>query len=143
MTEFENQNQNPWNNGQNPNEPYRNPYNPYSRTPKKKNGFATAALCSGIFALLNLCCFNFPSCIILGVGAISIAIISKKGEPMTRTAVTAVVLGVTAIILGVVEFCYSMWLTELLKDPENIVMFNQIFEQVQNEMAAQAEKFTH
>ena len=143
MTEFENQTQNPWNNGPNPNEPYRNPYNPYNRTPKKKNGFATAAFCSGIFALLNLCCFNFPSCIILGVGAISIAIISKKGEPMTKTAITAVVLGVIAIILGLVEFFYSLWLTDLIKDPNNIAMFNQLFDQVQNEMATQAEKFLH
>jgi len=141
LTEFENQNQ--WNRGPEPNEPYRNPYNPYKRDPKKKNGYATIALFSSIFALLNLCCFNFASCIILGVGAISIAIISKKGEPMTRTAITAVVLGVIAIILGVVEFFYSLWLSDLLKDPNNIAMFNQMFEQVQNEMATQAEKFTH
>lgn len=120
MTEFENQNQK-----------------------KQTNGFAAASLASGIFALLNLCCFNFPSCIILGVGAISIAIISKKGEPMTKTAIAAVVLGVSAIILGLVEFFYSLWLTDLLKDPDNIAMFNQLFEQIQNEMAAQAEIFIH
>lgn len=119
MTEFENQNQ------------------------KKKNGYATAALCSGIFALLNLCCFNFPSCIILGVGAISIAFISKKDGTMTKTAVTAVVLGVIAIILGVIEFFYSLWLTDLIKDPNNIAMFNQMFEQIQKEMAAQTEHFIH
>ncbi len=126
-----------WNNGPYPNEPYKNPYNPYQRNPKKKNGFATAALASGIFALLNLCCFNFTSCIILGVGAISVAIISKKGEPMTKTAVAAVVLGAIAIVLGVVEFFYSLWLSDLLKDPDNIAMFNQMFEQIQNELAAQ------
>ncbi|MBR5268012.1 MAG: DUF4190 domain-containing protein [Lachnospiraceae bacterium] len=126
MTEFEN--------------PYQN-QNPYNRAPKKKNGFATAALCSGIFAILNLCCFNFPSCIILGVGAISIAIISKKEAPMTRPAKTAVVLGVIAIILGVVEFFYSLWLSDLIKDPANIAMVNQLVEQVQGEMAAQADKF--
>lgn len=144
MTEFENQNPNPWNNGPEPNEPYRNPYNPYNKKPaKKKNGFAAAALFSGILALLNLCCFNFPSCIILGVGAISIAIISKKGEPMSKTAVAAVVLGVMAIILGVVEYFYSLWLTDLLKDPDHIAMFNQMFEQIQSEVAAQTEKFVH
>ena len=141
MTEFDNQNQNPWNHG--PNEPYKNPYNPYKKNPKQKNGFATAALFSGIFALLNLCCFNFPSCIILGVGAISIAIISKKGEPMTKTAITAVVLGAIAIVLGVVEFFYSLWLSDLMKDPNYIVMFNQMFEQLQNEMATQADQFAH
>ena len=124
MTEFENQNQ-----------------TPYKRDPKKKNGFATAALCSGIFAILNLCCFNFPSCIILGVGAISIAFISKKEAPMTKPAKAAVVLGVIAIILGVVEFFYSLWLSDLIKDPANIAMVNQLVEQVQGEMAAQADKF--
>ncbi len=141
MTEFENHDQNPWNHGSDSNEPYRNPYNPYKRT--QKNGYATAALCSGIFALLNLCCFNFPSCIILGVGAISIAFISKKDGTMTKTAVTAVVLGVIAIILGVIEFFYSLWLTDLIKDPNNIAMFNQMFEQIQKEMAAQTEHFIH
>ena len=124
MTEFENQNQ-----------------TPYNRDPKKKNGFATAALCSGIFAILNLCCFNFPSCIILGVGAISIAFISKKEAPMTKPAKTAIVLGTIAIILGVVEFFYSLWLSDLIKDPANIAMVNQLVEQVQGEMAAQADKF--
>ena len=124
MTEFENQNQ-----------------TPYKRDPKKKNGFATAALCSGIFAILNLCCFNFPSCIILGVGAISIAFISKKEAPMTKPAKAAVVLGVIAIILGVVEFFYSLWLSDLIKDPANIAMVNQLVEQVQREMTAQADKF--
>ena len=124
MTEFENQNQ-----------------KPYKQVPKKKNGFATAALCSGIFAILNLCCFNFSSCIILGVGAISIAIISKKEAPMTRPAKAAVVLGVIAIVLGVIEFFYSLWLSDLIKDPANIAMINQLIEQVQGEVAAQADKF--
>ncbi len=145
MTEFENQNpypngpQNngPWNNGPYPNGPYKNPYNPYEQNPKKKNGFATAALVSGIFALLNLCCFNFPSSIILGVGTICVAIISKKGEPMVKTAVVAVVLGAIAIALGVLEFFYSLWLSDLLKDPDNIAMFNRMFEQLQQEIAAQ------
>ena len=143
MTEFENQDQNPWNHGSDQNEPYRNPYNPYNRTPKKKNGYATAALCSGIFALLNLCCFNFPSCIILAVGAISIALISKKDGPMNKTAIAAVVLGVIAIILGVAEFFYSLWLTDVLKDPDNILMFNQMYEQFQNEIVAHTETFAH
>ena len=124
MTEFENQNQ-----------------TPYKRDPKKKNGFATAALCSGIFAILNLCCFNFPSCIILGVGAISIAIISQKEAPITKPAKAAIVLGVIAIVLGVVEFFYSLWLSDLIKDPANIAMINQLVEQVQGGMAAQADKF--
>ena len=124
MTEFEKQNQ-----------------NPHNRAPKKKNGFATAALCSGVFAILNLCCFNFPSCIILGVGAISIAIISQKEAPITKPDKAAIVLGVIAIVLGVVEFFYSLWLSDLIKDPANIAMINQLVEQVQGGMAAQADKF--
>lgn len=132
------QNNGQWNNGPYSNGPYQNPYNPYNRPPKRRNGFATAALVSGIMALLNLCCFSFPTAIIMGVGAISIAIISKKGEPMTKTAIAAVVLGVIAIVLGVVEFFYSLWLSDLLKDPANIAMFNQLVERFEREFAAQA-----
>ena len=60
---------------------------------------------------------------------------------MTKPAKAAVVLGVIAIILGVVEFFYSLWLSDLIKDPANIAMVNQLVEQVQREMAAQADKF--
>ena len=125
MTEFEN----------------RNPYQKKPKQPKEKNGFATAALASGIFALINLCCFSFPTAIILGVGAISIAFISKKDGKMTKSATAAVVLGIIAIILGFVVFFYALWLADLIKDPSNIAMFNQIFEQFQNEFSAQAALF--
>ena len=73
--------------------PYSNPgpynqYPPYGNgyPPKPKNGFATASLVVGIFALLSLCCFAFPLSIIMGVGAVIFAVISKKGQPMYGTA---------------------------------------------------------
>ena len=62
---------------------------------------------------------------------------------MDKTAIAAVVLGVIAIILGVAEFFYSLWLTDVLKDPDNILMFNQMYEQFQNEIAAHTETFAH
>ncbi len=143
-------NQNQWNNGPqyngqwNPNQgpqnqrPYQNPYNPYERNPKK-NGFATSALLTGIFAVLNLCCFTFTSAIILGVGAICIAIISKRDEPFTKKAIIAMVLGGIAILGGIAEFFYSLWLSDLMRDPANIEMFNQLFEQFEKEMGVPLE----
>ena len=56
---------------------------------------------------------------------------------MTRTAIAGVVLGVITIILGVVEFFYSLWLSDLLKDPQYITMFNQLMEQFEQQIAAQ------
>ena len=120
------------------NNPYVNPYNPYPpKQPKKKNGFATGALFCGIFGLLSLCCFAFTTSIIMGVGAISFAIISKKDQPFTTTAIIAIVLGAIAIVLGVGEFFCSLWLSDLMKDPAYIQMFNQFMEQMEQEVATQ------
>lgn len=133
-------NSGPYNNGPYNNGPYNNPYNPYDapRPPKQKNGFATTSLICGIIGLLNLCCFSFPTAIVMGVAAISFAVISKKGQALTGTAIAGIVLGVFAIILGIVEFFYSLWLADLLKDPEYITMFNQLMEQFEQQIAKQA-----
>ena len=138
------QGQNPengWQNGGPGQGPY-NPYDPYGNMPpkprKQRNGFATGALICGVLGLLNLCCFAFPTAIIFGVGAISFAVISKKGQPMSKTAIVAVVLGIIVILLGVGEFVYSLKLIEIMKDPEHIAEFNQLFEQFEQFMEEQA-----
>lgn len=102
--------------------------------PKKKNGFANGSMLCGIFGLLSLCCCAFPLAIIMGVGAISFAFISKKNQPFTGPAIAGIVLGIICILLGIGEFIYVMAVSALMKDPEYASMFNQIYEQLEQQM---------
>lgn len=126
-----------YNNGPNQQNPYGGPYNnPYGNQPPKKpkNGFATASLVCGIFAVLSLCCFAFPLSIIMGVGAIAFAVISKKGQPFYGTAIAGIILGAIAVLLGIGEFIYIMAVSSLLKDPENAAIINEFMRQLEQQM---------
>lgn len=119
--------------------PYNNGpgnYNPYGNVPPKRpqNGFATVSLICGIFGVLCLCCFAFPLAIIMGVGAILFAIISKKEQPLYGTAVAGVIFGSMAVVLGVCEFFYIMHISTLLKDPENAAMINEFLRQLEQQL---------
>lgn len=110
--------------------------NPYGgQLPKRpRNGFATASLVCGIFSVLSLCCFAFPLSIIMGVGAIAFAVISKKGQPFYGTAIAGIILGVIAVLLGIAEFIYIMAVSSLLKDPENAAIVNEFMRQLEQQM---------
>ena len=114
----------PW-----PNQPYRGP-----EPPRQKNSYATISLVSGIFGLLTLCCMAFPIAIILGVGAIAFAVISKQGRPMTGPAIAGIILGAFCIVLGIGEFLYILAVSAFMKDPENAAMFNEIYNQLEQQM---------
>ena len=120
---------NPYGNGPWPNQPYRGP-----ESPKQKNSYATVSLVSGIFGLLTLCCMAFPIAIILGVGAIAFAVISKQGRPMTGPAIAGIILGAFCIVLGIGEFLYILAISAFMKDPENAAMFNEIYNQLEQQM---------
>ena len=120
---------NPYGNGPWPNQPYRGP-----EPPKQKNSYATVSLVSGIFGLLTLCCMAFPIAIILGVGAIAFAVISKQGRPMTGPAIAGIILGAFCIVLGIGEFLYILAVSAFMKDPENAAMFNEIYNQLEQQM---------
>ena len=121
--------QNPYGSGPWPNQPYRGP-----ESPKQKNSYATVSLVSGIFGLLTLCCMAFPIAIILGVGAIAFAVISKQGRPMTGPAIAGTILGAFCIVLGIGEFLYILAVSAFMKDPENAAMFNEIYNQLEQQM---------
>ena len=120
---------NPYGSGPWPNQPYRGP-----EPPKQKNSYATVSLVSGIFGLLTLCCMAFPIAIILGVGAIAFAVISKQGRPMTGPAIAGIILGAFCIVLGIGEFLYILAVSAFMKDPENAAMFNEIYNQLEQQM---------
>ncbi len=121
--------QNPYGSGPWPNQPYRGP-----EPPRQKNSYATVSLVSGIFGLLTLCCMAFPIAIILGVGAIAFAVISKQGRPMTGPAIAGIILGAFCIVLGIGEFLYILAISAFMKDPENAAMFNEIYNQLEQQM---------
>ena len=108
--------------------------------PRPRNGYATVSMICGIFGILCLCCFAFPLAIILGVGAVCFAIISKRGQPFYATAIFGIVLGVIAVVLGIGEFVYFMALSSLVKDPANAALINEFMEQLEQQME---EKFYH
>ena len=127
-----------------PSDEYHNPYNPYERghrpkdPQKEKNSYATAALIGGILAVINLCCFAFTTSIIFGVGAISFAFVSKKDQKLSTPAKVAIFLGAGSIVFGAAEYFLAIKLYEYIKLPENIPMFNQMFEEAERMLESQA-----
>ncbi len=112
----------------------RNPYeyrNTQNEEQKARNTYATAALIGGIIAVLNLCCFSFTTAIVLGVGAVSFALISKNGKKISKPARIAVFLGVGSVVFGVIEYYYAIKLLEMVKAPENIAQFNQMYRELE------------
>lgn len=96
-----------------------------------RNSYATAALIGGVIALLNLCCFSFTTAIVLGVGAVSFALLSKKDRKLSTPARIAVFLGVGSIVFGVIEYVYMIQLFEMAKDPDYMVQFNQLYREIE------------
>ena len=77
--------------------------------------------------------------IILGVGAVCFAIISKRGQPFYATAIFGIVLGVIAVVLGIGEFVYFMALSSLVKDPANAALINEFMEQLEQQLQQQGQ----
>lgn len=107
--------------------------NPAGRPQKQPNGMATFSLICGIIGVLSLCaCIAFPLSIILGVAAIVLSFLSRKGEPFTGMAIAGLVLGILALVLGVAEGLYMIAVNFMLRDPQMSSMFDQILDQYQN-----------
>lgn len=107
---------------------------PERKTPKKESGFAVASLIVGLFGILTLCCSAFPVAIIMGVGAVCFAVISKNGEPFCGLAIAGIVLGVIAVLGGVAEFALLMAFTSLLDNPEDAAVINQLYNELYQEI---------
>ena len=89
-------------------------------------------------SLLNLCCFSFTTSIIFGVGAVTFAYISKKDQQLSTPAKIAIFLGVGGIVFGVAEYFFALKAYEYIRLPENIAMFNQMFEEAEKMLESQA-----
>ena len=115
---------------------YRNPFD-YRKQKKERNGYATGALIMGMMSVINLCCFSFTTSIVLGVGAVSFAFISKKEQKLSTPAKLAIFLGVGSVVFGVIEYVVALQLFELVKAPENIAEFNRIYEEAEKMLESQ------
>lgn len=141
MSDYNNGNQGQWTQG--PGGPGQYPGAPGEPDPtgqgrpRPRNGYATVSMICGIFGILFLCCFAFPLAIIMGVGAVCFAIISKRGQPFYTTAVFGIVLGIIAVVLGIGEFVYFMALSNLVKDPANAALINKFMEQLEQQLQQQ------
>lgn len=143
MSDYNNGSQGPWRQGPDGQNQYPGgPGTPDPRRqdqPRPRNGYATVSMICGIFGILCLCCFAFPLAIILGVGAVCFAIISKRGQPFYATAIFGIVLGVISVVLGIGEFVYFMALSSLVKDPANAALINEFMEQLEQQLQQQGQ----
>lgn len=128
----------PQNQGYNPyGQPQNQGYNPYTqdpygqKPPKQKNVYATVSLIAGICGLVSLCGCMFPVAILLGVGAVIFAFLSKKADGRLRgTAIAGVILGALCVLLGVGEFYYLMTLQRMMQDPDVARALQEFYDQV-------------
>ena len=111
----------------------QNAFDPHYRK-KPTNTFAALSLGCGIAGILSLCCMGFPFAIVMGVGAVCFAVLSRQGRPMYGSAIVGIILGVTAVILGIVEFVYILALSNLAKDPANAAIINQFMDQIEQQL---------
>lgn len=108
-----------------------------NREPKETNGMATASFICGLIGFLLLCCcFAFPASILLGVAAIVLSVMSRKGRPSSGFAIAGLILGILSLLLGVAECAYLILVNTMLRDPDMAAMFDQMIEQYQSMMPA-------
>ncbi len=107
--------------------PRQTPPNP---APQKPNRFATLSLVAGIFGLIS-CCFP-PTQLLFGAGAVMLAIVSKKGSPFSGPAIAGLVLGTLSIICSILMFINFVITMQLVQDPANAQIVNQVMEQYES-----------
>ena len=116
----------------------RNPGNESSGSSRpNRNGMAIASMLCGITGTLFLCgCISFPASILCGVAAISLALLSKQGHPMSGYAIAGLVFGITSLLLGLAECAYLIAVNALIRDPEFAPIFDEVMQQYEALMPA-------
>lgn len=102
----------------------------YGRSRQNRNSMAVASLLCGITGALLLCsCVAFPASILCGVAAISLALLSRKGQPMSGYAIAGLVFGIVSLLLGLAECAYLIAVSALIRDPEFAPIFDEVMQQ--------------
>ena len=109
----------------------QNPYYtvpPQGQPPKKEsNPMAVTSMVLGIFSIIS-CCAS-PLAVLLGIGGIVLAILSKKGQPMSGFAIAGIILSALGLIISLAFFAYYLFVLSMMKDPRYAAFFNEILEQ--------------
>lgn len=106
------------------------PYSGSQNHPNQPNNMAVASMfCGLIGSLLLCCCVAFPASILLGVAGISLAILSKKGQPFSGYAIAGLIFGIISLILGIAECAYLLMLNSLIRDPQFAPIFDEAMKQ--------------
>ena len=102
----------------------------YGRSRQNRNGMAVASMLCGITGILLLCCcVAFPASILCGVAAISLALLSRKGQPISGYAIAGLVFGIVSLLLGLAECAYLIAVNTLIRDPEFAPIFDEVMQQ--------------
>lgn len=115
----------------------QNHYQPgsYSRRNRRRipappaNGMAMFSPVCGIIGVFSLFYCMFPAAIFLGVAAILLSILSRKGEPFSHPAAAGLILGILAVFFGFAEYVYLMLLNYMLQDPSMADLLYQMLQQ--------------
>ena len=90
---------------------------------------AVTSMVLGIFSIIS-CCAS-PLAVLLGIGGIVLAILSKKGKPMSGFAIAGIILSAIGLIISLAFFAYYLFVLSMMKDPRYASFFNEILEQYQ------------
>lgn len=102
----------------------------YGHSRQNRNGMAVASMLCGITGILLLCCcVAFPASILCGVAAISLALLSRKGQPISGYAIAGLVFGIVSLLLGLAECAYLIAVNTLIRDPEFAPIFDEVMQQ--------------
>lgn len=119
---------NGYNQGPNQNPYYTVPGQGQGQPPKKEtNPMAVTSMVLGIFSIIS-CCAS-PLAVLLGIGGIVLAILSKKGKPMSGFTIAGVVLSAVGLVISLAFFAYYLFVLSMMKDPRYASFFNEILEQ--------------
>lgn len=102
----------------------------FQPTSVKADPFATFALISGVFGLAAFC---FPPAqLLFGAAAVMLSVLSKKGKTFSGMAKAGLILGIISIILSILLFFYFLIAMQMIKDPANAQMVQEIMRQYQS-----------
>ena len=119
---------NGYNQGPNQNPYYTVPGQGQGQPLKKEiNPMAVTSMVLGIFSIIS-CCAS-PLAVLLGIGGIVLAILSKKGKPMSGFAIAGIVLSAVGLVISLAFFAYYLFVLSMMKDPRYASFFNEILEQ--------------
>lgn len=112
-----------------------------SKNQSLKDRLAVYSLACGILGLLTCCCMNPPFQMILGGGAVILALASRSTvSPLSLPAKIGLGLGILSAALSLLVFGQFMWAMDIVRDPENAGLVRDIYDQFSAVMESAANR---